>query len=393
MFIPKNLECFNKPLNQPLNPLDRKPPNSGEQTDYIDAEIVLYAQDAFGLRLDKWLASSLPQFSRSRLQTWIALGAVEIDEQAVSQKYKLRGHERIVVRPQALEAQQSFVAEDIPLDIVFEDDSLLVLDKPAGQVVHPAPGNWSGTLMNGLLNLGAGFFELPRAGIVHRLDKETSGLMVVAKTEAARQALIAMIAAREVSRRYFALLSKTCPASFTVDASIGRDPQHRQRMAAFAPDASHAKPARTDFRRLALLRFDNGGAGRETAAGASAVECRLHSGRTHQIRVHAAHRQHPLLGDPLYGGPRWPGLERQALHAWRLSFEHPMGKAGGGRKLAGPAGATATGSDSRLDFRSKLPADLCAVLRSGQGDAEALYAFRDQDFQAGPQARPSGAMT
>ena len=371
MFIPKNHECFNKPLNQPLNPLVSKSPNSGDQTDYIDAEIVLLAQDAFGQRLDKWLAGSLPQFSRSRLQSWIALGAVEIDEQAVSQKYKLRGHERIVVRPQALEAHQSFVAEDVPLNVVFEDDSLLIVDKPAGLVVHPAPGNWSGTLMNGLLNRGAGFFELPRAGIVHRLDKETSGLMVVAKTEAARQALIAMIAAREVSRRYFAVLSKTCPAHFMVDAAIGRDPQHRQRMAAFAPDAGHAKPARTDFRRLAQLSFAADGSGRQVLGPASAVECRLHSGRTHQIRVHAAFRQHPLLGDPLYGGPRWPGLERQALHAWRLSFGHPLSKGTKGAK--GP---------SLLDFRSDLPTDLQSVLRAGQVEATDLDLYRDQEFKS-----------
>jgi 23S rRNA pseudouridine1911/1915/1917 synthase len=315
----------------------KNPIIASDGVDYIDDAIVLSAQGAQGQRLDKWLAAQLPQFSRSRLQSWIALGAVGTDDMAVSQKYKLKGQERIVVLPQALEAQQSFVAEEVPLDVIFEDEALLVVDKPAGMVVHPAPGNWSGTLMNGLLHRGAGYFELPRAGIVHRLDKDTSGLMVVAKTESCRQALIAMIAKREVSRRYFALLHKTAPAAFSVDAAIGRDPQHRQRMAAFTAPSAHAKSALTDFRRLSLIARD------EAIGPASAVECRLHSGRTHQIRVHAAHCALPLLGDSLYGGPRWPGLERQALHAWRLGFDHPLASKNEVR---------------RMDFRSTLPHDL-----------------------------------
>jgi 23S rRNA pseudouridine1911/1915/1917 synthase len=226
-------------MTQPSNPNI-----VSDAIDYIDDAIVLSAQGAEGQRLDKWLAGQLPQFSRSRLQTWIALGAVGTDDMAVSQKHKLRGTERIVVRPQAFEAQQSFVAEEVPIDVVFEDQSLLVLNKPPGLVVHPAPGNWSGTLMNGLLNRGASYFELPRAGIVHRLDKDTSGLMVVAKTETCRQALIAMIASREISRRYVALLSKSSPLMFSVEAAIGRDPHHRQRMAAFSAAALHAKPAK-----------------------------------------------------------------------------------------------------------------------------------------------------
>jgi 23S rRNA pseudouridine1911/1915/1917 synthase len=331
----------------PLNPAE-----ADDTPDYIDDGIVLLAQGAEGQRLDKWLAAQLPQFSRSRLQSWIALGAVGTGDMAVSQKYKLKGHERIVVRPQAFEAQAAFVAEDVALDIVFEDDSLLVIHKPAGLVVHPAPGNWSGTLMNGLLNRGPGFFELPRAGIVHRLDKDTSGLMMVAKKESCRQALIMMIAQREVSRRYFAVLHKTAPSAFSADAAIGRDPRHRQRMAAFTDVSAHAKPAKTDFRKLLLIAQD------ERLGPASAVECRLHSGRTHQIRVHAAHHSLPLLGDQLYGGPSWPGLERQALHAWRLAFNHPaaMGK-----------------KPQTMDFSSPLPEDLQSVVLAGGGDLDELY--------------------
>jgi 23S rRNA pseudouridine1911/1915/1917 synthase len=341
-------------MTQPLNQIV-----VSDALDYIDDAIVLSAQGAQGQRLDKWLAAQLPQFSRSRLQTWIALGAVGTDDMVVSQKYKLRGQERIVVRPQAFEAQQSFVAEDVPLDVVFEDEALLVLNKPAGLVVHPAPGNWSGTLMNGLLNRGAGYFELPRAGIVHRLDKETSGLMVVAKTEICRQALITMISKREVSRRYLAILHKSTPRLFSVEASIGRDPQHRQRMAAFAPDSTHAKPAKTDFRRLQLI------AEGQPSGPASVMECRLHSGRTHQIRVHAAHQGFPLLGDPLYGGPRWLGLERQALHAWRLAFDYPLAL------KVKPKG---------LDFSAPLPDDLQALVLAGGGEIAPLLLARDGSY-------------
>jgi 23S rRNA pseudouridine1911/1915/1917 synthase len=327
--------------------------------DYIDDAIVLSAQGAEGQRLDKWLAAQLPQFSRSRLQTWIALGAVGTDDMAVSQKYKLKGTERIVVRPQAFEAQQSFVAEDVALDVVFEDEALLVLNKPAGLVVHPAPGNWTGTLMNGLLNRASAYFELPRAGIVHRLDKDTSGLMVVAKTEASRQALIGMIAGRQVSRRYLALASKIAPLEFTVDAAIGRDTHHRQRMAAFAANSTQAKAAKTDFRRLLIL------APSASSRAASVLECRLHSGRTHQIRVHAAHQGFPLLGDTLYGGPVWPGLDRQALHAWRLSFAHPLFSAA---------------QVKPMDFRAPLPADLSDLVLNAGGDCAILAKACDGPF-------------
>jgi len=288
-----------------------------------------------GERLDRFLARTLPQFSRTRLQRWIAIGAVNCDQRPVAASTRLSGLERIEVEPQPLEAEQAFVAEPVPLVVVHEDADVLVIDKPAGLVVHPAAGNWSGTLLNGLLHRDAGQAGLPRAGIVHRLDKDTSGLMVVARNEAARMALAAQLADRSMSRRYLAIVAGRCAASGTIDAPIGRDPSNRLRMAVV--EAGRGRVARTDFRRLA--------AGRIGTREVSLVECRLHTGRTHQIRVHLRSVGHPLLGDALYNGPTgspWP--MRQMLHAWRLSFTHPAG----GRQCA---------------FRRGPPADLVACLQ------------------------------
>jgi 23S rRNA pseudouridine1911/1915/1917 synthase len=205
---------------------------------------------------------------------------------------------------------QAFHAEAMALSIVHEDDDVLVLDKPPGLVVHPAPGHWSGTLMNGLLAHHAGAFDLPRAGIVHRLDKDTSGLMVVAKNLVAMTALVRAMAAREVAREYLAIAHGTPAATaFTIDAPIGRDPVSRVRMAL----RTDGKAARTDVECLA------------SAGGFSALRCRLHTGRTHQIRVHLASRGMPLVCDSLYGGAPALGMSRQALHAARLAFVHPRG--------------------------------------------------------------------
>ncbi|RZI96829.1 MAG: RluA family pseudouridine synthase, partial [Rubrivivax sp.] len=207
------------------------------------------------------------------------------------------------------------------------------VNKPAGLVVHPAPGNWRGTLLNGLLARDLQARQLPRAGIVHRLDKDTSGLMVVARTRQAMDALVTRIAAHEVDRRYVALVHRpwSGPAQRTVDAAIGRDPRNRLRMAVVDLSRHSGKSARTDFRLL-----DAGEAG-------ALVHCTLHTGRTHQIRVHLASVGHPLVADELYGGAPAAGLTRQGLHACRLAFEHPL-----------------TGAP--MAFESPLPDDLASAI-------------------------------
>lgn len=268
-----------------------------------------------GQRLDRALAAAAPEFSRSYLQQLVAAGAVRLNGQPQakpSQKVRAGDTGSIELRPTA--QSQAFVAQDLPLVVVHEDEHLLVIDKPAGLVVHPAPGNWTGTLLNGLLGRDAKFAALPRAGIVHRLDKDTSGLMVVARTRAAMDGLVAMIAAREVSRQYLALAHRPWegPARRRVEAPIGRDPRNRLRMAVVDPARHPGKPAATVFERVA------------NAAAGCLLRCTLETGRTHQIRVHAAHVGHPLLADPLYGGAPGAGLARHALHAWRLAFTHPV---------------------------------------------------------------------
>ncbi|MCO5119853.1 MAG: RluA family pseudouridine synthase [Burkholderiaceae bacterium] len=309
--------------------------------------LVIDAGAGVGERLDRFLARMLPEYSRTRLQHWIAIGAVRCDQRPAASSMRLSGFERIEIEPQPLEAERAFVAEPVPLAVVHQDDDLLVIDKPAGLVVHPAAGNWSGTLLNGLLHRDAGQARLPRAGIVHRLDKDTSGLMVVARNEAARQSLTMQLADRTVSRRYLAIVAGRSPGAGSIDAPIGRDPSNRLRMAVVDP--RHGRSARTDFRRLALGRIG----GREV----SLVECRLHTGRTHQIRVHLRSIGHALLGDALYNGPAgapWP--TRQMLHAWRLSFAHPSGA-------------------RQCLFRSEPPADFTACLRvAGIGEAPTLLA-------------------
>jgi 23S rRNA pseudouridine1911/1915/1917 synthase len=262
-----------------------------------------------GQRLDKALVALAPEFSRNHLQSLVERGHVRIDGQtATVVARKLRAGQRLQLELVPTEESLAFRAQALALDIVFEDEHLLVLNKPAGLVVHPAPGNWSGTLLNGLLAHHAGAGGLPRAGIVHRLDKETSGLMVVGKTLAAVTALSRAIAAREVHRHYLALAhGGVAWAERSIDAPIGRDPVSRIRMAVVAG----GRPARTDVRCVARN------------AVFSALACKLHTGRTHQIRVHLAWLGHPLVADALYGGAPALGLQRQALHALRLRLRHP----------------------------------------------------------------------
>ena len=267
-----------------------------------------------GQRLDKVLVTLAPEFSRSHLQGLVERGHLRVDgkpQTVAARKLKLGQVLALDLVPTA--QSQAFRPEAMALNIVHEDAHLLVLDKPVGLVVHPAAGHWSGTLLNGLLAHHAGAAALPRAGIVHRLDKDTSGLMVVAKTLPAMTALVRQIAAREVRRVYLALAQGEVGwQQLSIEAPIARDPHARLRMAVVPA----GKPARTDVECLA-----RGGAG---SSRFSALRCSLHTGRTHQIRVHLAYRGHPLVADPLYGGRPALGLQRQALHAAQLAFKHPV---------------------------------------------------------------------
>lgn len=263
-----------------------------------------------GKRLDQSLADLLPDYSRSRIQTWCDDGLVLMDGRAVGRKHKVWGGETVAVWPQAHPSEQPYRAEAIALDIVYEDDHVLVLNKPVGLVTHPGAGNWEGTLLNALLHHASQLTGVPRAGIVHRLDKDTSGLMVVAKTLTAQTKLVRELQARTVKRTYWAVAQgELAQDAGEVDAPIGRHPTQRTRMAV----VESGKPALTRYRVLKRYR------------GATWVECQLATGRTHQIRVHMAHLGHPLVGDAVYAGHRkgrWD-FHRQALHAVRLGFEHP----------------------------------------------------------------------
>ena len=267
-----------------------------------------------GSRLDKALVTLAAEFSRNHLQGLIALGHVRVgDVVQSSASRKLLAGQVVAVELVPTQESQAFKPQPMELPIVFEDAHLLVVNKPAGLVVHPAAGNWSGTLLNGLLSHHTAASTLPRAGIVHRLDKDTSGLMVVGKTLAAVTALTRQIAAREVHRIYLALCHGRIEfASQRIEAPIGRDPRSRIRMAV----VRSGKPAMTDVQRLAVWQDADG-------AWVSAVRCKLGTGRTHQIRVHLSSVGHPLLADVTYGGLERLALKRQALHATRLGFVHP----------------------------------------------------------------------
>jgi 23S rRNA pseudouridine1911/1915/1917 synthase len=292
-----------------------------------------------GLRVDAALARMFPQHSRSRLQGWLKDGLIRVDGAAASASRKLLGGERVDFAPPPAPAATA-IAEDIALPIVFEDADLIVIDKPAGLVVHPGNGNESGTLMNALLHHAPQLAAVPRAGIVHRLDKETSGLLVVAKTLAAQTDLVRQLQARTVKRHYLALALGRVERDGVVDAPIGRHPVQRVKMAVVRGAAG--KEARTHYH--VVERF----------ARATLLECRLETGRTHQIRVHLASIGHPLAGDPTYGktcsgDARLDAFRRQALHARRLALLHP-------------------GSGVEMSWESPPPADFTALLESLRHD-------------------------
>jgi 23S rRNA pseudouridine1911/1915/1917 synthase len=267
-----------------------------------------------GDRLDKAVLDVAPEFSRSYLQQLIEEGLVSLNGAVTTKSAsKVKAADQLRIELRQTPQSQAFKPEPMALQVVYEDADVLVINKPAGLVVHPAPGHWSGTLLNGLLAYHQDFSTVPRAGIVHRLDKDTSGLMVVARNRQSMEALVQGIAQRVVARQYLALAhgSWRGPSQVSSDAPIGRDPRNRLRMAVVDLAQHAGKAAKTDFVLLGQ------------AQGHCLLRCILHTGRTHQIRVHLSALGHPLVADATYGGAEGCGLERQALHAVQLGFAHP----------------------------------------------------------------------
>ncbi|HEY8856677.1 MAG TPA: RluA family pseudouridine synthase [Rugosibacter sp.] len=294
------------------------------------------------MRFDAALAKLYPEHSRSRLQEWLKAGLIQLDGKPAAGKSHVLGGERIDFSADMRGVLQTYdhAAEDIALTIVFEDDELIVIDKPAGLVVHPGNGNASGTLLNALLHHAPQLAEIPRAGIVHRLDKDTSGLLVVAKTLTAQTDLVRQLQARTVHRHYLALVLGVIEHGGTIDAPIDRHPVHRTKMAVVR---SGGRDARTHY----LVR--------ERFAKATLLECQLETGRTHQIRVHLASRGNPLAGDPVYGktcsgNARIDAFKRQALHAWQLALVHPA-------------------SQLDVSWESPMPDDFAQLLESLRGES------------------------
>ena len=306
-------------------------------------------ETASGKRLDAALGLLLPDFSRSRMQKWLKDGAVMYNGVVeTSPRRSVYVHDVLNVQPQASDEMKAYTAQEVPLDIVYEDDDILVLNKPAGLVVHPGSGNWEGTLLNGLLFAYPEISQVPRAGIVHRLDKDTSGLMVVAKTVMAQTDLVRQLQARTVKRRYIAVVQGELDAFGTIDAGIGRSPQDRLKMAVLVGQSG--KPARTHYQSMGYWKFQQ--------KPYSIAVCQLESGRTHQIRVHMQHKGFPLVGDPVYGEKRGARrsigsiaktivgeqeFDRQALHAYQLGLIHPR-------------------TGEYMSWQCELPEDMVALL-------------------------------
>jgi 23S rRNA pseudouridine1911/1915/1917 synthase len=295
--------------------------------------------ESAGLRFDQALARCLPQYSRARLKDWIETGAVQVDGRPLRAKDKVLGGEQVRIQAE-LPMEVTVAPEALPLEVLFKDRALLIINKPAGLVVHPGAGNARHTLQNALLGLDPNLARVPRAGLVHRLDKDTSGLLVVARTPEAHTALVAALASREITREYLAVCTGVMTGGGTIDEPIGRHRTQRTRMAVRAdgrPSVTHYRVVRR-FRAHTLVRVT------------------LETGRTHQIRVHLAHAGYPIVGDPVYGGRRrlppgatpalaaaLQGFPRQALHAARLELAHPV-------------------SGKLLEWEAPLPQDLTGLL-------------------------------
>ncbi len=315
----------------------------------IENPVIKHITEQFaGQRLDAALATMFPDYSRSRLQQWIRDGHVLLDGKRVKPRTKLAGDELLQLNIPIDDQSTELQPQDIPLDIVFEDEDIIVLNKPAGLVVHPAAGHADGTLVNALLHFDAGLVCVPRAGIVHRLDKDTTGLMVVARNLRAHKHLVEELQQRSVQREYQAIVQGVITAGGTVDAPIGRHSRDRVRMCV----RDDGKPAMTHYRVITRFREH------------THVQLKLESGRTHQIRVHMQHIRHPIIGDPVYSGrQRIPPqtdqelidqlrtFKRQALHAFRLSLVHPQ-------------------SGKQLSWKSSLPGDMVQLIAALQKDIE-----------------------
>jgi 23S rRNA pseudouridine1911/1915/1917 synthase len=313
------------------------------------APIIKQVPERFaGQRLDAALASMFPEYSRSRLQQWIRDGHVLLDGSVVKPRTRLAGDETLQLDVQLDDQTGHIQPQAMPLDIVYEDEDIIVLDKPAGLVVHPAAGHADGTLVNALLHFDAALACVPRAGIVHRLDKDTTGLMVVARNLTAHKHLVEELQQRTVEREYQAIVHGVITAGGVVDAPIGRHARDRIRMCV----RDDGKPAVTHYRVITRFREH------------THVQLKLESGRTHQIRVHMQHIRHSLVGDPVYGGrqrippkaapelvERLRGFGRQALHAFRLSLVHPA-------------------SGRRLSWKSPLPEDMVQLLAALDRDTQ-----------------------
>ncbi len=312
--------------NYSLNPGDPVSPTTAPEA---ISTLVLPAHCA-GMRFDQALAALFPEHSRSRLSAWIKAGRVTLDGNTASSSQKVWGGETVTVAPMADPQTTAFRAQDIPIDVVFEDDHLIVINKPAGLVVHPGSGNWDGTLLNALLRHAPSLEMIPRAGIVHRLDKDTSGLLVVAKTLAAQTSLVRQLQDHSVAREYVAVVHGFVTHEGSVDAPIGRHKTQRTRMAV----APNGKPAVTHYEPM------------EHYGQITLLRCRLETGRTHQIRVHLQSIGHPIVGDPVYGGSRkTPVFARQALHAEKLALTHPE-------------------SGRRRHWSARVPADMRKLITS-----------------------------